>query len=38
MVRAALGPGYARLQAVKATYDPDDVFRTHQHVRPAGPS
>ncbi len=33
-VRAAHGSNYARLQALKRDYDPDNVFRTHQNVVP----
>lgn len=31
---ATFGAGYARLQAVKRRYDPDNIFCTHSEHRP----
>jgi FAD/FMN-containing dehydrogenase len=33
-VATAYGPNYRRLQAIKAKYDPENIFHMNQNIRP----
>ena len=37
LVRAAYGPNYARLVEIKKKYDPNNVLRFNQNIKPDSP-
>ena len=34
-VQASYGPNYRRLSEIKRKYDPDNLFRVNQNIKPA---